>query len=95
MKRRHGGSNGESLRATIGHAAKLTVADDDGNMKRHRKQSESQSARFLFVHDGRACCGHIISRGPKGWEAFNQHDESVGTFASVRDAAAALPGIAA
>ena len=92
MKQRHGGSNGESLRATTGHAAKLTVANDDGNMKRHRKQPESQSARFLFVHDGRACCGHVISRGPKGWEAFNQHDESVGTFASAREAAAALPG---
>jgi hypothetical protein len=58
-----------------------------------KQQSESQSARFLFVHDGRACCGHLISRGTKGWEAFNRHDESVGIFSSVRDAAAALPRI--
>ena len=71
-------------------------AGEAGSGRRAMKQeSESRSTRFLFVHDGRACCGHLISRGPNGWETFDRHGESVGTFASLRDAAAALPRIAA
>jgi hypothetical protein len=73
----------------------LSAGEAASGRRAMKQESESRSTRFLFVHDGRACCGHLISRGPNGWEAFDRHGESVGTFASLRDAAAALPRIAA
>jgi hypothetical protein len=46
--------------------------------------------RFVYVYDGRTCRGHVINRGPQGFEAFDHDDRSVGVFSTQREAAAAL-----
>jgi hypothetical protein len=45
---------------------------------------------MLSVCDGRTCIGHIIARGKLGFEAFDQHDKSIGIFATAKLAAAAV-----
>jgi hypothetical protein len=43
------------------------------------------------IYDQR-CLGHIISRGPKGFEAFDADDKSIGTYPTQREAAAVIVG---
>jgi hypothetical protein len=50
----------------------------------------SATTPISYVYDGRQCLGHVLSRGPKGFEAFDHDDKSLGVFASMRDAANAL-----
>ena len=45
---------------------------------------------LAYVYDGRECIGHILKRGPKGFEAFSRDDESLGLFPTAKAAAGAL-----
>jgi hypothetical protein len=45
---------------------------------------------MLAVFDGRRCVGHILRRGPRGYEAFDSHDVSFGVYPTKGEAAAAL-----
>jgi hypothetical protein len=49
-------------------------------------------AILLSVYDGRVCIGFVLPRGKLGWEAFDADDNSVGTFKTQAEAAAALDG---
>jgi hypothetical protein len=44
----------------------------------------------LAVYDGRACCIGHVRRGKDGVEAFDTNTVSLGTYASIDDAAAAV-----
>jgi hypothetical protein len=44
----------------------------------------------MYVSDGRTAIGHIIPRGPRGYEAFDRSDTSLGTFKTQADAANAV-----
>jgi hypothetical protein len=48
------------------------------------------SSTLQALYDGRTCIGHVISRGPRGVEAFDVDDNVVGLFPDVRTAADAL-----
>ena len=48
------------------------------------------AAPLAYVYDGQQCLGHVLGRGPKGFEAFNRDDKSVGIFETQRQAANAL-----
>jgi hypothetical protein len=39
---------------------------------------------------GQQCLGHVLSRGPKGFEAFTADDKSVGIFPTAKQAANAI-----
>jgi len=45
---------------------------------------------LAYVYDGRQCLGHVLGRGPKGFEAFDREDKSVGLFPTAKQAANAL-----
>jgi len=45
---------------------------------------------LAYVYDGRQCLGHVLARGPAGFEAFDANDTSVGIFETQRQAANAL-----
>jgi len=45
---------------------------------------------MLTVFDGRELRGFILARGRAGFEAFDAHEQSLGTFPSQRDAANAI-----
>ena len=42
------------------------------------------------VYDGQRCCGHVISRGRDGFEAFDLDDRTRGVFPTQKAAAGAL-----
>ena len=48
------------------------------------------SSVLAYVYDGRQCLGHVLGRGPKGFEAFDRDDKSVGIFETQRQAANAF-----
>jgi hypothetical protein len=50
--------------------------------------------KLVSVYSGRDCVGHIISRGPQGFEAYDRDDRSLGFFSSQEAAAHALAGAA-
>jgi hypothetical protein len=52
-----------------------------------KPKSASVKPRLLSLYDGTRCLGHLISRGPAGWEAYDVADRSIGTFPD-QDAAA-------
>lgn len=66
---------------------------------RSDKRTEITKSRFsdqwLSVYDGARCLGHVLSRGPKGVEAFDQNDNSIGTFPTTKAAADALASVPA
>jgi hypothetical protein len=45
---------------------------------------------LAYVYDGQQCLGHVLSRGPNGFEAFDSDDKSLGVFETQRQAANAL-----
>jgi hypothetical protein len=45
---------------------------------------------LAYVYDGQQCLGHILGRGPKGFEALDRDDKSVGLFRTAKQAANAL-----
>jgi hypothetical protein len=53
-------------------------------------QKSKPVATLLSVFDGRICLGHLLNRGKTGVEVFSCDDVSVGVFADVPTAAAAL-----
>ena len=61
------------------------------NRRAGRKENREPSS-FAYVHDGRTCVGHVIGRGPTGFEAFDREDKSLGLFKTQAEAARALPG---
>jgi hypothetical protein len=52
--------------------------------------TRSDQQHWLAIYSGQQCVGHVISRGPCGVEGYDCVDRSIGLFASVADAAAAL-----
>jgi len=48
------------------------------------------TAAMLTVFDGRELRGFILARGRFGFEAFDAHEQSLGTFPNQRDAANAI-----
>jgi hypothetical protein len=48
---------------------------------------------LLSVYSGQQCLGHLLNRGPQGWESFDADDKSRGTFPTTQEAAAALPEV--
>lgn len=46
---------------------------------------------MLSVTDGAECAGFVLSRGPKGFEAFDRDGKTLGTFAGQRAAVLAIP----
>ena len=48
---------------------------------------------LLSVYDGTACLGHLLNRGPRGWESFDANDKSFGTFPTMQEARDALPEV--
>jgi hypothetical protein len=46
--------------------------------------------RFVPVMSGRACAGFLISRGPRGIEAYDANEKSLGIFANAIEAAVAF-----
>jgi|RhiMethySRZTD1v2_1073278.scaffolds.fasta_scaffold5268912_1 hypothetical protein len=47
-------------------------------------------APLAYCYDGRKCVGHILGRGPAGFEAFDRDDKSLGLFPTGKQAANAL-----
>jgi hypothetical protein len=45
---------------------------------------------MVSVFDDRRCIGHVLRRGPRGYEAFDSHGVSFGLFPTKAEAAAAL-----
>jgi hypothetical protein len=45
---------------------------------------------MVSVYDGTRRLGHVLSRGPRGFEAFDRDDKSLGIFETRRQAANAL-----
>ena len=59
-------------------------------MVKERAMSGRPTTPLVSIYDGRECLGHVLSRGPKGFEAFDRDDQSVGIFETQRQAANAL-----
>ena len=59
-------------------------------MAKERAMSGPQITPLVSIYDGRECLGHVLSRGPKGFEAFDRDDKSVGLFPTAKQAANAL-----
>jgi hypothetical protein len=51
---------------------------------------KSTTAPLAYVYDGRQCLGHVLGRGPIGFEAFDRDDKSLDLFETARQAASAL-----
>jgi hypothetical protein len=45
---------------------------------------------MLSIYDGRRCIGFLVSRGPKGCEAFDPDGRSLGRFPTQQEAADAV-----
>jgi hypothetical protein len=52
--------------------------------------SRNPTPPLLSVYSGQQCLGHLLNRGPQGWESFDVNDKSLGTFATMKAAADAL-----
>jgi hypothetical protein len=52
--------------------------------------NSNRKTTLLSVYDGGRCIGFVLPRDQLGWEAFDADDNSVGTFKTQADAAAAL-----
>ena len=46
--------------------------------------------RLIYVTSGRSTIGHLLSRGVAGVEAYDLNDNSLGIFATQKEAVAAL-----
>jgi hypothetical protein len=58
----------------------------------HYHKAPGVNSSWASVYDGRECIGHILSRGPEGYEAYDRDDKSLGFFKSRETAAHALVG---
>ena len=59
-------------------------------MAKERAMSGPPTTPLVSIYDGRQCLGHVLGRGPKGFEAFDREDQSLGVFETQRQAANAL-----
>jgi len=50
----------------------------------------ADTRRMIPVMAGRACAGFLISAGPRGVEAFDAAERSLGVFANAIEAAVAV-----
>jgi hypothetical protein len=64
------------------------------SVARTSNKSSNKSSGWVSVYDGRECIGHIFSRGPQGFQAYDKDDKSLGFFKSQEAAAHALAGAA-
>jgi hypothetical protein len=48
------------------------------------------TSKLIPIVAGRVCAGHLINLGPRGVEAFNKDDISLGIFPDVIAAASAV-----
>jgi hypothetical protein len=65
-------------------------------MTRRQPQRPAQAvdrAQMVAVYDGQRCLGHVLGRGKAGFEAFDADSQSLGTYPSQREAAAAIMGV--
>jgi hypothetical protein len=46
--------------------------------------------RMVYVTSGASTIGHLLSRGPQGFEAYDTADKSLGIFPTQKEAIAAL-----
>jgi hypothetical protein len=56
----------------------------------HDSERKRDIPRFVPVMAGGVCTGFLISCGPRGVEAFDRAEKSLGIFPSVIEAAAAV-----
>jgi hypothetical protein len=56
----------------------------------HKRRGAAAQPAMLCVYTGRRCSGFIIARGKLGHEAFDRDENSLGIFASMKAAAAAV-----
>jgi hypothetical protein len=56
--------------------------------------TRAPSPTMLSVTDGRQTVGFILSRGPKGFEAFSADEKPLGLFTSAPEAANAITNAA-
>jgi hypothetical protein len=52
--------------------------------------STTATTPLVSVYDGRTCLGFVLARGKLGFEAFTADERSLGTYATQREAAAAI-----
>jgi hypothetical protein len=52
------------------------------------------TSSWFSIYSGQLCIGHVLSRGPKGFESFDTNDKSLGTFSTMKLAADACSGCA-
>jgi len=52
--------------------------------------ARSAEAVMISVYDGRTCLGFVLSRGCKGFEAFDAEERSLAVSPTQRDAANAV-----
>jgi hypothetical protein len=50
----------------------------------------SEVFRALAIYSGRECLGHLLPRGPLGFEAYDCNDKSLGIFPNQKSAADAI-----
>jgi hypothetical protein len=50
----------------------------------------TDTPRMISVMIGRACAGFLISAGPRGVEAYDANEKSLGTFPDAIEAATAV-----
>jgi hypothetical protein len=65
------------------------VGAGHGSLERMGRAMKTVPA-ITSVYDGRTCVGFTIDRGVRGFEAFDQHDHSLGLFNSIPEAANAI-----
>jgi len=52
--------------------------------------TRAASPPMVSIYSGRECLGWVLSRGCKGFEAFDCHEQTLGLFSNQRDAANAI-----
>jgi hypothetical protein len=50
----------------------------------------NSTSPLLSIYDGQRCVGFVFARGKQGFEAFTAEQQSLGTFATQREAATAV-----
>jgi hypothetical protein len=58
-------------------------------MSKRPRTTETRPA-MLSVYDGTTCVGFLLSRGPRGVEAYDADNVSLGVFATEKDASDAI-----
>jgi hypothetical protein len=49
-----------------------------------------QQLPWMSIIIGERCAGHILNRGPRGWESYNADDMSLGCFPTQEQAISAV-----